>query len=226
MTRFKRDDPVERGGIATDGSVRTRASGWLRSIGLERWCHAPRRNAPTHGQGDLEEMREMLGKSTRWRLGRRVALVAALAAASAAALGGAVPASATPLNKEEFLPFADCPLETAAVCVYSTTTGGEFKIVLQGGLATDNFTEQPLLGAADGNTLVKTPLEVPGGLVGVANIGGEVTATAELAGPPSSVKVDRANLLAETGTAVTLPIKVKLDNPLLGENCYVGSDEE
>ncbi len=178
----------------------------------------------------------MLGKSTRRRLRRRVAVVAALAAASAAALGGAVPASAT-INKEEFLPFADCPLETAVDCLYSTTTGGEFKIdlqavpitktiVLQGGLPTTSFTEQSLIGAADGNTLSHTPLEVPGGLLGVANIGGEVTATAELAGPASSVKVNKGNLLAQSGTAITLPIKVKLDNPLLGEDCYVGSDEE
>jgi hypothetical protein len=35
-----------------------------------------------------------------------------------------------------------------------------------------------------------------------------------------------ANLLTRSGTAVSLPLKVKLDNPVLGEGCYVGSEAE
>ena len=53
-----------------------------------------------------------------------------------------------------------------------------------------------------------------------------MTATAELAGPPSTVIVDENALLLGAGTAVTLPIKVKLNNATLGEECYVGSDAE
>jgi hypothetical protein len=169
---------------------------------------------------------------------RRRGLVVALAlAAPLLALGAASPALASPKLKEEFLPFADCPLTSANVCLVSTTTGGEFVIghktvpievpvTLQGGLAGESLYEQPLLGAADGDTLSKTPLTVPGGLAGIGGLGGEVTATAELAGPPSSVIIDRWNLIGEKTPAVTLPIKVKLSNEVLGEDCYIGSDSE
>jgi len=51
-----------------------------------------------------------------------------------------------------------------------------------------------------------------------------VTATVELAGPPSAIKVNVDNLLAEDGTAFAFPVKLKLSNPFLGNTCYVGSD--
>jgi hypothetical protein len=167
---------------------------------------------------------------------RRLVLAMALAA-PLAALGAAPAALASSKLKEEFLPFADCPLASASVCLVSTTTGGEFVIdhktvpievpvTLQGGLGGESLYEQPLLAAADGATLSKTPLTVPGGLVGIGGLGGEVTATAELAGPPSSVIVDRWNLIGEKTPAVTLPIKVKLSNEILGNECYVGTDSE
>ena len=54
-----------------------------------------------------------------------------------------------------------------------------------------------------------------------------VTATVELAGPPTSVVLNENNLLAQTGTALGLPVKVKLSSvEFLGENCYVGSDAD
>lgn len=166
-----------------------------------------------------------------------------VARAAATVVTGALcafaPASALASSalKEEFAPFADCPVETAAVCMIATTTSGEFvighktvpvekTITLQGGLATGSFLAQPLIGALGGATLSDTPLTVPGGLVGIGGIGGEVTATAEIAGPPSSVIVNKGNLLAQSGTAVTLPLKVKLSNEILGEECYIGSEAE
>jgi hypothetical protein len=159
-----------------------------------------------------------------------VALVAVLAAAG--------PASAIkePVNKEDFAPFADCPTESSAVCIVSNTTGGEFKlgsktvpipegtvIKLQGGLALESYVGQTLIAPLDGKTLSENPLTVPGGLTGIAGLGGEVTATAELAGP---IEVNRGDLAIPVGPAVTLPLKVKLDNPVLGESCYIGSDAE
>jgi len=167
---------------------------------------------------------------------RRLALATASAIALVA-LAGASPALASAKLKEEFLPFAGCPLTSAKVCLVSTTTGGEFVIdhktvpieatvTLQGGLAGESLFEQPLLGAGKGETLSKTPLTVPGGLVGIAGLGGEVTATAELAGPPSSVIIDRWNLIGGKTPAVTLPLKVKLSNEVLGEECYIGSEAE
>jgi hypothetical protein len=148
-------------------------------------------------------------------------------------------------QKEEFLVFSDCPLPQAeaGLCVVSTTTGGEFvigskkvpiskPITLQGGLATGSLGQQALIGAADGNTLQKVGEEVPGGLLGLIpglNIGGEVTATTELAAPASSVLVSPGSTAApgyNPGVAVVLPIKVHLQNELLGEECYIGSNAE
>lgn len=123
--------------------------------------------------------------------------------------------------KQDMARFSDCPISNPAVseCVLSLTTSGEFKlggsvvpitktITIQGGLIPPK-----LVPAADGNTLSKTPLTVPGGLIGIELLGNfsQVTATAELAGP------------AEIGTEVVLPLHIKLDNPLLGGNCYLGS---
>jgi len=93
-------------------------------------------------------------------------------------------------------------------------------VTLQGGV--EGTT---LIPAADGNTLSKTPLQLPGGLAGIELLPPltEVTATAELAGTAS---VSVANTLAGEGTAVALPIRVKLDNPFLGGSCYIGSTSE
>jgi hypothetical protein len=52
----------------------------------------------------------------------------------------------------------------------------------------------------------------------------KVTATIELAGPASAIKVSVGNLLTETGTAFAFPVKLKLSNPFVGKDCYVGSD--
>jgi hypothetical protein len=152
------------------------------------------------------------------------------------ALGSASPALALSKNKELFARFADCPIHTATVCVVSYTTGGEFVIgnkavpiektvTLQGGLETTSLDEQPLVAANNRPTLSLTPLTVPGGLLGIAGLGGEVTATAELAAPVSSVSVDRKAIVFRE-PSVTLPLKVKLSNPILGEECYIGSDSE
>jgi hypothetical protein len=117
-------------------------------------------------------------------------------------------------------------------------------VVLQGGLdgATENLGDPLFLVAAtDGNTLSKSPQPVPGGLLGIQapswwpqilkdffnetinNGFTGVTATVEIAGPVSGVKVNLLNALSQSGAAFTLPVKVKLDNPFLGGSCYVGS---
>jgi hypothetical protein len=52
----------------------------------------------------------------------------------------------------------------------------------------------------------------------------KVTATVELAGPASAIKVSVINLLAEEGTAFAFPVKLKLNSPFVGNSCYVGSN--
>jgi hypothetical protein len=179
-------------------------------------------------------MRQALARRFDGRGSRGRAIALAVVAGSAMAVGAPASASANAALKEAFVPFADCPVASVVTCLVSNTTGGEFvlghkavaiekTVTMQGGLAEAQLMGQPLVAAADGNTLSRTPLTVPGGLVGIAGLGGEVTATAELAGP---VTIDRWALINRQGTAVTLPIKVKLGNEVLGEECYIGSDAE
>jgi hypothetical protein len=170
----------------------------------------------------------------------------------------AVPSSALAAPTGEFAKFAKCPLSNATIdaCFYSASTGGEVKTgaktvpivnsqVLQGGLdyLDESFTGRlGFLGASDGNTLVKTPQPVPGGLTGVTapswwpsilrdlfnetinNGFTGVTATVELAAPASAIKLSTISALTQTGTALEMPVKIKLGNPFLGSNCYIGSN--
>jgi len=150
----------------------------------------------------------------------------------------------------DFANFADCPLSNPLVkqCLFSQVSSGEVKIgstavpiknviTLQGGKYSleelDHF-----VGAADGNTLSKTPQTVPGGLLGIVAPEGwplflkiifnefinkgitGVTATTELVG---SVGLSESNLLNGVGVAITLPVRVHLNNTFLGEGCYIGS---
>jgi len=173
-----------------------------------------------------------------WREGirhrRRGPLVgAALAAGTILSLAGAAPAIAG--VQQEFEVFKECPVNApgAATCVYSTTTTGEFHlgsktvpvtktVVLQGALSTSSPV---LIPAANGETLSKTSLPVPGGLTGLGILGNleEVYATAEPAGP---VEVNTGAFGKQEGTAVAMPLKVHLENPALGATCFVGSDAE
>ena len=163
--------------------------------------------------------------------------IAVTLACLAIGLAGASAAQASSKLKQEFAPFLDCPLASAGVCVVAQTSGGEFKIgnktvpisqtiTLQGGLKEDEIGAQPLIGARDGNTLSRTVLKVPGGLTGIELLGGELTATAEIAGPPSAVRINQVDLAQGAYTAVVLPLKIKLGNPILGEECYIGSDAD
>jgi hypothetical protein len=165
----------------------------------------------------------------------RLAAVCALVAA----LGVLMLAARAEANiQHEFLVFSDCPVNAPEVstCIVSTVSSGEFHIgskavpinktiVLQGGLS-GSLASSTLVSAVDGNTLSKTPLVVPGGLLGVELLPPltEVTATAEIAGPVNGVHVFLENAVDGHGTAVALPLKVKLDNPALGSECYIGSD--
>ena len=175
------------------------------------------------------------------RTGRRLPLAAMLLVALLVLVGAAPAAAVNTQLKEEFAEFLDCPSATAGVCAVAHTTSGEFKmgskdvpienpILLQGGLPINTLETQHMIPARDGNTMESPPQKVPGGLLGLPGIlegiGGEVTATASLAGPATGIEVNQYYLLEGGGTAVTLPLKIKLDNPLLGSTCLIGSDAE
>jgi hypothetical protein len=156
----------------------------------------------------------------------------------------------------EFSQFGECPLNRVTItdCVYSVSNGGKFTIgkkevplvnpvTLQGGFEGSGESVK-FFGAENGDTLSKTPQPVPGGLLGIVaptwwpkfiqdwfnNQISEgftgVNATVELAAPATSIKLSTENLLLEKGTALGLPVKIKLDNAILGSNCYIGSNSK
>jgi len=154
-----------------------------------------------------------------------------LAALVALGVFGGSAMAATPAPGYE--QFAGCPspAEDPAVtaCLRSTISGGHFQmgskdvpitnpITLSGGL--DPNTEIVSANAKGGLTPVKQP--VPGGIIGLTGLDWLVNflnieqlklyAVTELAGAPKS-----------SIQSFTLPIKVHLINPVLGNNCYVGS---
>ncbi|WP_031085433.1 hypothetical protein [Streptomyces sp. NRRL WC-3549] len=86
-------------------------------------------------------------------------------------------------------------------------------------------------------SLISGQTTIPGGLLGlmcpsdipvVSAVCGQitnatlnkVTATVESAGTPSDFSLVAG---ISSGPIVTLPVRIKLDNPLLGSNCYIGT---
>jgi hypothetical protein len=202
----------------------------------------------------------------RVRLGsarRRTLVVVAMALV--VPLSGLASSSAMAVPKGIFKIFKQCPTETPGneLCFYNQTTGGEFvigtskvpiknTITFQGGAIPTGNPENPreffALPAKNGETLSKTPQNVPGGLASLINceeITGEgllektaratckktfesgvtgVTATAELvATAKNPIIINEFALSREEGTGVTLPIRAHLENPFLGKSCFIGS---
>ncbi len=117
-------------------------------------------------------------------------------------------------------------------------------VTLQGGVGTPTPPEffSKFYAATNGETLTKSPQPVPGGLLGLVNCKDislswlrssceaifengltGVSSTLELARPASEIQVSELNLVFEEGIALKLPVKVHLENPLLGSTCYIGS---
>jgi len=198
-----------------------------------------------------------IGHVGRSRAGRRIAGAASLLAVPAVLLGLlASPALATGKPTGEFKNFTACPLKHTPkpeICLYSKTSSGEVKlgstavpitnpIYLQGGfyIAIEEEEAHSVWVNAEGETLSKSPENVPGGLLDILppeflpeplkylfeeyiinkGITG-VTATTELVG---AVKYDEGALVNGANEPdLTLPVRVHLGNTFLGEDCYVGS---
>jgi hypothetical protein len=116
-------------------------------------------------------------------------------------------------------------------------------VVLQGGLGEPGSGQYAkFYPALNGESLTKAAQPVPGGLSGLVNckeislswlrsscevifengLTG-VNSTVELARPATEIKVSVSNLLFASEPAVVLPVRVHLENPLLGSGCYIGS---
>jgi hypothetical protein len=122
-------------------------------------------------------------------------------------------------------------------------------VTLQGGIAFNEATfAESFVGALNGETISRTPQSIPGGLTGLIDceeIGGKgslerarrrtcravlqndwltaVSATIELARPANEIVINTANAENAVGTALSLPLRIHLENPLLGRECYIGS---
>jgi len=139
-------------------------------------------------------------------------------------------------------------------CIVSVTESGEVvlgnkkvplekPVTLQGGYGAageDDFAK--FYGATNGITLSKAPQNVPGGLLGIVpeasspalvkalikffleNSLTGVNSTLELAKPASTIRVSENHLSGEVETALEMAVKVHLENPFLGKNCFVGSE--
>lgn len=165
-------------------------------------------------------------------------LLVALAAAIAA-LALLVPAaSALTTPKEGYGQFAGCPdfVESETViktCFRAEITGGHFQmgnkdvpitnpIVFSGGYNTAGTVFQ----ASSKGGLSESPQKVPGGLVGLTGL----EFLEEILAPPLLELYAVTQLAGQPGPPLAdpfaLPIKVHLVNPVLGKNCYVGSNTE
>ncbi len=141
-------------------------------------------------------------------------------------------ATATP-TKAGYERFAGCPspseIPQVVLCQRAVIDGGHFQmgskdvpianpITLSGGALADGKVVATKLG---GLTPVKQ--QVPGGIIGITGLdwlvnflnleGLKLYAVTEIAGQPQ---------IAAGAEEISLPIRVHLENPVLGSNCYVG----
>jgi hypothetical protein len=180
-----------------------------------------------------------------------VAVVASLAivgvpAAMATPKGGFAVFAQCPLSTPNVTGCIYSPTESGHITIGKQEVPIVNTQVLQGGLLREEITYVKQFAAAkNGETLTKTAQKVPGGLSGLVNctkiknfllrISCEaifengltgVNAVTELAAPASTIFLNSAYEQLGVGTALNLPVKVKLENPLLGSECYIGSEKE
>jgi hypothetical protein len=121
---------------------------------------------------------------------------------------------------------------------------GKKPLRLRGGVVENEAGEQQLVAEEGIQPLTAVEQEVSGGLASVVDGSllsgktrstyekdvssgkGVVTATIELAAPASAVTLNESSLFERPGTALGLPVKIRLNNSFLGKQCYIGSDED
>jgi hypothetical protein len=142
-------------------------------------------------------------------------------------------------------------VSTDPACIAASSPDGEIKLGnstqttgatdLQLGASITRSTAAFSLVSPPGGALVAEPVNVEGGLLGlmcpsdiplvtaicnglVGSPLNAVTATVEPAGEPSNFSRTAALTLGQP--IITLPVKVHLENPILGPNCYIGSNSD
>ena len=183
-------------------------------------------------------------------LSGRVLTALLITALAALGLAGSAQAKLTGnFTKFEQCPYKNTEVRK---CILSLTKSGEVvlgskkvpivnTVTLQGGAGKQVEGIAPFFAATNGITLSKAPQNVPGGLLGIVpeasspalvkalikffleNTFTGVNATLELAKPATEIRLSENNLASEEGVALKMPVKVHLENPFLGKNCFVGS---
>lgn len=185
-----------------------------------------------------------------------LSLAFAVALAGAATMPAAIAGTPSgPYAMFRYCPYTNPDVAANGSCVVNTTRSGVFKIgsttlpidspiVLQGGI--QGLDASPLYDAVGAPTLSATPAKVPGGLLGLMNpapnwpgplwtmfwaivaSSNDVTATIE---PVQQIQTNFVNALypptdGSDPTAARLAVRVHLQNPFLGNNCYIGSAQD
>jgi hypothetical protein len=160
------------------------------------------------------------------QLTKRLVTVGAGALAAATLFGTGTAAAVFPN-------FSDCQRTGAIACLDIQSRSGSMTIKnttvpigesleIRGALK-DNGNLYGVWVPPTGTTgIFSRPIKVPGGLLGLdlPIPGNTVTATTQLAGPVSAVRVYPGDL------RVSMPVKLKLDNPILGPWCQIGSNSD
>ena len=183
---------------------------------------------------------------------RKTSLFFVLAAALSGVVAVSDAVAGTPSGPYVMFQYCPYTNPNVASCVYSVTSSGTLSIgntslpitqpiVLQGGLA--DLGPGPLYDAVGAPTLIAPAANVPGGLLGIANpapdwpgplwtlfwtiVGtvNNVSATMELVGTTQTNFGNALNPPTDGSdpTAVRLAARVHLQNPFLGDTCYIGS---
>ena len=163
---------------------------------------------------------------------RLTTVIAAMAAITALGVLSAAAQAATPAPG--YTQFAGCPSpaenSATSICVKTTITGGHFQMGSKDVPITKPMTltggQNPETGVISFNAqggLKPVKQLVPGGVIGLTGLdwlvnflsleGLQLFAVTELAGAPRQTPE----------STLELPVKVHLINPVLGNNCYVGS---
>lgn len=184
----------------------------------------------------------MKSRSSRsaWRAGTTVAFAAALAFTSGGIAAAGTGSTGTGGNGPSVTPltfdgWSSCPVADPDVgtCATVVSRGGELKIgslsvpVPDGSLKVAGGVKYELLPDGDFKDVfvpqagtnygvLSNPITIPGGVFGIDTPLGatQVKAQVEAVGLPSVDVLD---------AKVSLPVRMKLSNSLLGDNCYIGS---
>jgi hypothetical protein len=136
----------------------------------------------------------------------------------------------------------------SALCVAADSPGGSIKLGSTAATTGDTNLQAGLVGSAEfsvvspaGGGIVAAPVDIPGGLLGlicpssipvISAICQEivnsplntVAAVVQPAGRPSHFNLGAGLTMGEP--ILRLPVKVQLQNPILGSDCYLGSNSD